>query len=831
MLQWINRFRQDPAGEYDRLFSPSNPAYSDIMSDVNANHVNLNKLHSELAALTPAPPLAWNYCIHNSAYRHDQMMIAYDQQAHQIDGEADIGQRMTNAGYPGFMTAGAENIFGSAKSAIYAHAAYVIDWGSGPGGMQTGRGHRSHLISSSFREIGVDLTNLSTPKTDVWGPLVNTEDMANRTSLTTPILLGVAYRDGNRNGFYDDGEGIDGLSVTAHWGAGAIGTWTGPAGEYSFPLLPGTYSVTFGDFDSNGWQQTINGVTIGQNNVEQDCRLLEPLGPDSIITGAGAGGGPHVEAFRGSNLGVIRSFFPYDTHFTGGVRVAAGDINGDGWDDIITGAGSGRRPARAGLQRRRWFGPASFFPYDTRFTGGVPWRPATSTATAWPTSSPAPAPAAARTCGSSAAPMFRSWPASSPTTPASPAGFTWRPVTSTATGGPTSSPAPAPAGPHVRVFDGAMIGGRGGGSTGSGVLRSFFPYDTRFTGGVYVAAGDINGDGRDDIITGAGAGGGPHVQVFSGADGSVLRSFFAYDTRFTGGVRVAAGDINGDGLADIITGAGAGGGPHVRVFSGADVSVLASFFAYDTRFTGGVYVAAGDINGDGRADIITGAGTGAGPHVRVFNGAMIGGRGGGSTGSGVLRSFFPYDTRFTGGVYVAAGDINGDGRDDIITGAGAGGGPHVQVFSGADGSVLRSFFPYDTRFTGGVRVAAGDINRDGRADIITGAGAGGGPHVQVFSGTNNQVIRSFFPYDTHFTGGVYVAGLTHASIHGNGSASNVPNLGLSQSTASATPQALTSRSLDPAGSSFSITALESDFWSQPLGGVSREGKRSARRSV
>src|SRR5262249_59785610 len=98
------------------------------------------------------------------------------------------------------------------------------------------------------------------------------------------------------------------------------------------------------------------------------------------------------------------------------------------------------------------------------------------------------------------------------------------------------------------------------------LVFSFFAYDVNFTGGVFVAAGDVNGDGRADIITGAGASGGPHVKVFSGADLSLLHSFMAYDPAFRGGVRVAAGDVTGDGRADIITGAGAGGGPHVHAF-------------------------------------------------------------------------------------------------------------------------------------------------------------------------------------------------------------------------------------------------------------------------
>src|SRR5262249_52273873 len=137
--------------------------------------------------------------------------------------------------------------------------------------------------------------------------------------------------------------------------------------------------------------------------------------------------------------------------------------------------------------------------------------------------------------------------------------------------------------------------------------------------------------------------GGPHVKVFSGADGSLLRSFFAFDAAFRGGVRVAAGDVNDDGVADIVTGAGPGGGPHVIVFSGADGSVLKGFMAYDPAFRGGVFVAAGDVNGDGKADIVTGAGAGGSPHVLAFSGAD----------NAVLHSFLAYDQHFAGGVRVA----------------------------------------------------------------------------------------------------------------------------------------------------------------------------------
>ncbi|MCA9067458.1 MAG: VCBS repeat-containing protein [Planctomycetaceae bacterium] len=309
------------------------------------------------------------------------------------------------------------------------------------------------------------------------------------------------------------------------------------------------------------------------------------------------------------------------------------------------------------------------------------------------------------------------------------------------------------------------------------VVMNFFAYDSAFTGGVRVAMGDVNNDGIDDIITAPGRGGGPNIRVFDGSNGNQLSgtigSFLAYDAAFTGGVYVATADFNNDGFDDIITGADTDGGPHVKVFNGNTGAEMASFFAYDFAFTGGVRVAAGDLNGDNTPDIITGAGPGGGPHVRVFDGSSLPQSVMGNAQTNVanlthpLGNFFPYAAGFEGGVYVSAGLITGDNRVDLVTGAGEGGGPHVRVFDGAASveTEVTSFFPF-AGFTGGVRVATGDVNGDNVDEVIVGAGPGGGPNVAIFNGNTGSVLsganNNFFPFSTEFGGGVFVSGATRS---------------------------------------------------------------------
>ncbi len=239
------------------------------------------------------------------------------------------------------------------------------------------------------------------------------------------------------------------------------------------------------------------------------------------------------------------------------------------------------------------------------------------------------------------------------------------------------------------------------------------------------------------VVVGAGPGGPPLVKVFAGTSG-LVDSFFAFPPGFTGGVRVAAGDLDGDGLPEVVAAPDSGLEGTVRIFQpGGDP--LADFPAYP-GFLGGVRVASGDLDGDGRAEIVTGPGPGMETNIKVFDGlthSQIGG--------------FPAFPGFSGGVTVGTADLDDDGRDEIITGTGPGTNSKVRVFD-VNGNLVAEFFPYSDGFQGGLNVSGG---KDRIATAPAGPGAGG--EVKIFDRGGN-LVDQFVPFPDYDDGVVVTWG-------------------------------------------------------------------------
>ncbi|NQV00393.1 MAG: VCBS repeat domain-containing M23 family metallopeptidase [Parcubacteria group bacterium] len=279
-----------------------------------------------------------------------------------------------------------------------------------------------------------------------------------------------------------------------------------------------------------------------------------------------------------------------------------------------------------------------------------------------------------------------------------------------------------------------------------------------FDGGGDVAFGKTDGeDNIEEIIIGAGAGDAPYVKIYKKSTKKLLRKFLAYDEGFMGGIRVATGDLDGDGIDEIITAAGPGGAPHIRVFDNKGSVVYAKLFPFGDKIHTGADVACGDIDGDGRDEIIVSTGPGDEPKVATIdeNGKKV-------------KEFLAYDKNFRGGVRISAGDVDRDGEDEIIAGAGPGGGPHVRVFEANGTPRGIDYFPFHIDFRGGVDVGSIDYDQDGKDEIIMTQSSGGQAWVKVYRYNDEKIVyANFLAYPEYFEGGVSASGLRISSLDTN----------------------------------------------------------------
>ncbi|MBI5184502.1 MAG: hypothetical protein HZA01_02095 [Nitrospinae bacterium] len=254
-LVWLmNNARKDPKAEGIFLAATTD---TDVANARQYFNVNATMLKSEFAKLQKRPPAAFDIRLYNAAYEHNKIIIKKDQQNHHdptwsLYDKAGFARR----------TAG-QNVYAYGKSAIYLHAGWNIDWGPDAygktkGGMQgsdsSGRGHRSNLMDQTkysasypFANVGISVESESNSATQV-GPLVSTADFANadtsKANHYNAFIVGTVWRDTNKNGVYDSGEGLGDVKVMPN--QGTFWAKTAKSGGYAIPVTsPGDYNITF----------------------------------------------------------------------------------------------------------------------------------------------------------------------------------------------------------------------------------------------------------------------------------------------------------------------------------------------------------------------------------------------------------------------------------------------------------------------------------------------------------------------------------------------------------------------------------------------------------
>lgn len=349
--------------------------------------------------------------------------------------------------------------------------------------------------------------------------------------------------------------------------------------------------------------------------------------------------------------------------------------------------------------------------------------------------------------------------------------------------------------PRVQVFDTA---------TGS-LVGDFQAFDDTFRGGVTTAVADVNGDGNADVIVGPSTGGGPRVRVIDGrafraqgfpqaprnntliSGNTMIADFFAFEVEQRGGVYVTAGDMSG-GKAEVVVGAGPGGGPRVRIFDGTAITargatfnatqagdLRADFFAFESSFRNGVTVS---LSPGTSGQVLTVApGSGGSPRIRVLSGNSIVVNGLFYTPNivgGVVADFFSGPSTGRGGAFVTSADFDRDGIPDVAVGTGAGVIGSVTVYSGVQivtrgqgftgllaGDILDAFMVAGSSYTNGVTVG----------NTVETAGANNGLLFYGFGGPGVAGRSILVRYQTIFGGGVQKQAIDDITF--DGSARNV----------------------------------------------------------
>jgi FG-GAP repeat len=282
---------------------------------------------------------------------------------------------------------------------------------------------------------------------------------------------------------------------------------------------------------------------------------------------------------------------------------------------------------------------------------------------------------------------------------------------------------------------------------------AFSAYPT-YQQGIRVTVGDVNGDGKPEIVTAPAQGGWTDIHVFDGKTYKQLASFppFSNGSSEGGGAFVATGDTTGDGRTEIITGIDAYCCTQVHVLDGLTGSDIAGFYPFGPSSQIGARVAAGDLNGDGRAELlVSGNGTGM---VQAF--APSGGQ--------PIRTLQLFDP--PADVSMAVGDVVGDARPELVAAARTSNGPQVKVVDPRTGDVLASLFPFAPNWAL-PQVAVGDVNGDGRADVIVLAQAAEGTEVKAFDVSIGKQLASFFVLEPGVVPG---ASLAAGDLGGDGKA-------------------------------------------------------------
>jgi hypothetical protein len=495
------------------------------------------------------------------------------------------------------------------------------------------------------------------------------------------------------------------------------------------------------------------------SNIEQ----LQPFNPlDNVplvatTAAGGAGSKPLVKVYNASNNALLFAFNVFESTFTGGVHVSIADIldsSGNFEDaEIVVSSGNGR------VGEVKVYDATELLAAASTSTHLV-----TDPDAALLSDSGAESTGLTTTLNSKTATTAGLATGQSVTGPNVPAGTTINAINAAGTGITLSAKATATSTSTVTI--GGLV------MTLKTTKNSLAATVTSVTGldGLVVGQSIVGSNlSSNTIISGLKIGAAHTITVTlssaaiaSGAFTDSNAGFLPEGSAYKSGLYVSAGDLDGDGIPDIVT-SRVTGVPMVRVFNGATFTPELSpidglpiaFNPYTSKFTTGAQVAVGDVTGDGLADIVTVPGTGQTAQVKVFDFNTIDSDLDNGLAITPVNSFLGFESTFKKGESLALGDVNGDGTDEIMLGAGTNGTSRVRVLDDF-GDLDKEFKAFTTGNTNAaLQIAAADVN--GSEELFVGQGIAGKTHlIKGFNPLSGVAVDSLLEADPSMIAGIFL---------------------------------------------------------------------------
>jgi hypothetical protein len=237
---------------------------------------------------------------------------------------------------------------------------------------------------------------------------------------------------------------------------------------------------------------------------------------------------------------------------------------------------------------------------------------------------------------------------------------------------------------------------------GSRVRNGFFVFEEGYTGGAQIAKMDLNGRGGRELLVVEGN----KLSVWRD-DGQLYTKTYPYGASYKGELRVAVGDLDADNKKEILIAPSEGHLQPIKIYSYDGTQLRDDWYPFGRNYDGGYNLDIGKFDKTNKSGILIGTGVGHTPIAHIYDYHY-----------NFVHAWWPVLHTFRGGVDVAAGDVDGDGVDEVIIGPGSGMDPYVRIFDPWGNLKYSQFTAYSSFTKPGLDVISVDVDFDGKDDIV-----------------------------------------------------------------------------------------------------------------